>query len=72
MLYREEVSNVFYIVYVDDSTNGRYQAIVDKSGRPNRYGQKLLFKKPVDAQKWIARRSYPHMTHHYIIMEEES
>lgn len=60
---------MFYIVYVEN--DNRYRAIIDKSGKANRYGEALLFKKRKDAEVWIARRTYPFMSYHYEIKEKE-
>ncbi len=61
---------MWYIVYVDNSGHG-YRAIIDKTGEPNKYGEKKLFKTRKAAQSWIDEHSYWGMTHQYEIKKED-
>ena len=55
----------YYIVKVD----GKIRQAIDKTGVANRYGEPKLFKTKKDAQKWIDRKTYAYMSHHYEIKE---
>jgi len=61
---------MWYIVYVDNSGHG-YQAIIDKTGKPNKYGEKKLFKTRKEAQSWIEKKSYWGMSYHYELKKVE-
>ena len=56
---------MYYIVYHD--RDGHYKAIIDKTGTPNKYGEKKYFKTKKAAAEWIEKKSYPYMTHYYTI-----
>lgn len=53
----------YYIVEHD----GKINQIIDKSGKPNKYGEPKIFETKTDAEKWINKRSYKYMTHSYEI-----
>lgn len=61
---------MWYIVYVDNSGHG-YQAIIDKAGKPNKYGERKIFKTKKDAQAWIDKKSYWGMSFHYELKKVE-
>ena len=61
---------MWYIVYVDPAGHG-YRAIIDKTGKPNKYGEKKLFKTKKEAQQWIDRKSYFGMPHYYELKKVE-
>ena len=55
----------YYIVNVDTFI----REIIDKSGKPNKYGEPKIFNTKEDAEKWISKRTYKGMTHHYEVKE---
>ena len=54
---------MYYIVYGD--IDGRFRAIIDTAGKPNKYGKPKLFQRKKDALAWIERKTYTGMTHYY-------
>lgn len=54
-------------MYVD----GNYRAIVDKTGIPNRYGARMLFKTKKQAEAWVKKKTYPGMSHGYEVLKAE-
>ena len=61
---------MWYIVYVDNSGHG-YRAIIDKTGKPNKYGEKKLFKTKKDALAWVEMKSYWGMSYNYEVKKVE-
>lgn len=56
---------MFYIVEID----GKVRNTIDKSGKPNKYGEPKLFNTREDAEAWTLKRVYIGMSHHYEIKE---
>ena len=56
----------FYVVKVD----GKYRAIIDIQGVPNRYGKPKRFDTRKQAAQWIKNKSYPGMSWTYEIKED--
>ncbi len=54
---------MYYIVYCD--IDGRFRAIIDTAGKPNKYGKPKLFQRKKDALAWIEWKTYAGMTHYY-------
>lgn len=57
---------MWYVVKVD----GIYHAIIDKSGKANKYGEPKLFSTKKKAQEWVDKKSYKGMSFHYEIKKE--
>ena len=43
--------------------------IIDKSGKPNKYGEPKVFKTMAEARNWISKRTYKGMSHSYEVKE---
>lgn len=57
---------MFRIVMVD----GWYRAVIDKDGKPNKYGIPKDFNSLKDAKKWVKQHSYWGMSFRYEIVKE--
>mgnify|MGYP003392950764 FL=1 len=55
----------YYIVEHDGIVN----QIIDKTGKPNKFGDPKIFESMADARKWILKRTYKGMTHSYEVKE---
>ena len=55
----------YYIVRHD----GIVSQIIDKTGKPNKYGEPKIFETLGCAVSWCDRRSYDEMSHYYEIKE---
>lgn len=55
----------YYIVKHD----GHIHQIIDKKGKPNKYGEPKIFESMGAAINWCDRRSYDGMSHYYEIKE---
>ena len=57
---------MYYIVQI----SGKVREVIDKTGKPNKYGEPKLFKTREAAEMWTLKRVYTGMTHRYEIMKE--
>lgn len=57
---------MYYIVEV----NCFIRSQIDVKGKPNKYGEKKLFKTKKAAEEWINKRSYKGMSFKYEIIRE--
>lgn len=57
---------MYYIVQI----SGIVREIIDKTGKPNKYGEPKLFETREAAEMWTLKRVYKGMTHRYEIMKE--
>ena len=59
---------MYYIVEI----NGKVREIIDKSGRPNKYGKPKEFKTLENAFCWLSRKVGYHTTSQYEIYDSEN
>ena len=56
---------MYKIIFVD----GFYKSQLNKKGKPDKYGEPMLFKDEKEAKDYIKRKTYPGMSFHYEIKE---